>query len=127
MEDWRQATDILRINENFFGAPRYDTVLVNTSDPTLRHARLELAFRLELSAEHIFDLALVQTYKPSKWRPKTYWSGCRVVEDGKPQIISLDYVERGCVLVNTNLLTPGSHTHYVDDMINADMALRTGN
>jgi hypothetical protein len=127
MEDWRQGTDILRINESFFGSPRYDTILVNTDDLTLRHARLELAFRIELSEKEVFDLALVQSFKPCNWNPRTRWDGCRIVEEGRPRIISLDYIERGCLLINTSLLTPGGRKYYVDDMIDADMALRTGN
>jgi hypothetical protein len=131
MEDWRQCTDILRVNENFHGAPRFDAVLVNTSNSNLRHSRLELVFHLELPRKDpsnmkadILDLALLRTFKPGKWRPRTYFDGCRVVDEGDAQIISLDYIERGCMLVNTNLLTPGSHSYYVDDAIDADMLLR---
>jgi hypothetical protein len=126
MEDWRKGTDILRINESFFGSPRYDTILVNTDDSTLRHARLELAFRIELSEKEVFDLALVQSFKPCNWNPRTRWDGCRIVEEGRPRIISLNYIERGCMLINTSLLTPGGRKYYVDDMIVADMALCTG-
>jgi hypothetical protein len=124
-EDWRQLTDILRVNENYHGGPRYDSVLVNSTD--MPNARLELLFRIQLPSGTSYDLALVRAFKACRWTPPTRWNGCRVVEDGEPRIISLKYIERGSLVVNTDLLKPGGRMYYIDDMVDNDMFLRINN
>jgi hypothetical protein len=121
--DWRPARDILRVNDAYHGASRYDGIIVNSSD--MPYARLELVFRLKFPDDGpSFDLALVRGFKHSRWKPATPWDGCRVVEETTPQIIGLEYVERGLLLVSSNLLKPSTGIYYIDDVVDFDMFLR---
>jgi hypothetical protein len=90
-------------------------------------ARLELIFRCELPSGQWCDLAMITPFKNSRWKPRTVWHGCRICEPGKPQIISLEYLIRGALLVDTELTRLSGKHFFVDDLIDNDMFLRMGN
>ncbi|KAK7034389.1 hypothetical protein R3P38DRAFT_3185238 [Favolaschia claudopus] len=124
LEDWRGLRDIVRCNPIFHGQRRQDCVLVNSDAPGMSFARLSAMIRCTLESKRQFDVAVVQSFKPSKWRPNTNWTGCHVHEQSKEySLLLMDYVIRGA------LLTPARGTkkerlHYLIVTVDADMFLR---
>ncbi|KAK6984567.1 hypothetical protein R3P38DRAFT_2575663, partial [Favolaschia claudopus] len=124
LEDWRGLRDIVRCNPSFHKQRRQDCVLFDSDAPGMSFARLSALIRCTLESRRQFDVALVQTFKPSKWRPNTNWAGCQVHEQTKEySLLLMNYVIRGA------LLTPARGTtkerlHYLVDTIDADMFLR---
>jgi hypothetical protein len=83
--------------------------------------------RCTIPGNSTFDLAFVYRFKNSKWKPRTIWKGCRVVEEcGRPEFLPLEHVARGALLARawgserTNLYFP-------IDTIDDDMFLRLNN
>jgi hypothetical protein len=125
LEDWREYKDILRCSSSFHGSPRYDSVILNTSNHP--YGRLEGLFRCRLPSGTEQDLALVQTLIPSrKWKPKTMWKGCTVLEEAQPMILSLEYLVRGVLIVDA-AVHRGKKYFYRDDVVDNDLFLRFGN
>ncbi|KAJ7802468.1 hypothetical protein B0H14DRAFT_2385466, partial [Mycena olivaceomarginata] len=121
--DWSPQTDILRCSDSFHDRPRHDCVLYNAEADPLSLARLIALLRCQVSNDRFFDLAFVDRFKNSHWRPKTNWNGCRVVEAyGKPAFLPLEYIARGA------FLTPAYGTeqdlYFPLDTVDEDMFLR---
>jgi hypothetical protein len=125
-DDFRWCKDIVRCNPLFHGAPRFDSVIAEDA-ADFRYGRLELLFRVETRSGVAHELALVTTYKSNAWKPRTVWDGCTVIEPGKAKIVSLAYLARAALVVDTNLLNPTGERFYLDDLIDNDMFLRLGN
>ncbi|KAJ7791390.1 hypothetical protein B0H14DRAFT_2395645, partial [Mycena olivaceomarginata] len=124
MVNWSPQRDILRCNPKFYGRPRYDCVLYNAESDPLSLARLIGLLRCTIPGGAKFDLAFVYRFKNSKWKPRTFWRGCRVVEEcRRPEFLPLEHVARGALLAHawgtkrTNLFFP-------IDTIDDDMFLR---
>ncbi|KAJ7709357.1 hypothetical protein B0H14DRAFT_2415016, partial [Mycena olivaceomarginata] len=127
MVDWAPQRDIMRCSPQFYGRPRYDCVLYNAESDPLSLARLVGLLRCTIPGNSTFDLAFVYRFKNSKWKPRTIWKGCRVVEEcGRPEFLPLEHVARGALLARawgserTNLYFP-------IDTIDDDMFLRLNN
>ncbi|KAK6984149.1 hypothetical protein R3P38DRAFT_3232422 [Favolaschia claudopus] len=129
-DDWTTAEDILRCHTNWYNSgPRYDCVLFNSDQPSIACARLRSLIRCELPSSRVVDLAVVQNMKHSKWRPKTSWDGCVVLEEeGNLTFLLMDYVIRGALLTPAEG-PPNSRNrfHYLVDAVDGDMFLRVLN
>ncbi|KAJ6493758.1 hypothetical protein DFH09DRAFT_1337978 [Mycena vulgaris] len=124
LEDWRGLRDIVRCNPRFHGHPRYDSILLNSDAPGMVFARISALLRCTLESTRQFDVALVQEFRQSKWKPNTNWAGCQVYEETKQySLLLVDYVIRGA------LLTPATDSgrenlHFFVDTVDPDMFLR---
>ncbi|KAJ7272206.1 hypothetical protein C8J57DRAFT_1318109, partial [Mycena rebaudengoi] len=124
--DWTGQHDILRCNESFWHRPRYDYVLYNSDADPLAIAQLLALFRCTIHNGDSFDLAFVQRFKNSQWRPNTAWDGCRVVDPvGRPEFLSLEHVARGVFMAKAAGV-PAEH-YFPLDTIDDDMFLRLNN
>ena len=75
---------------------------------------------------HQLDLALVNAFKTSKWKPKTLWDGFLVYAAEKEMtFISLEYVIWEALLVPRH--PQETSLHYFVDTIDADMSLQALN
>ncbi|KAJ7145980.1 hypothetical protein C8R44DRAFT_826977 [Mycena epipterygia] len=124
VEDWRGLHDIVHCNPSFHGHHRYDSVLLNSDAPVMSFARLSSLLRFTLETKRQFDVALIQEFRVSKWKPKTNWARCQVREQLKGySLVLMDYVIRG------TLLTPATgsgrdNLYFLVDTVDADMFLR---
>jgi hypothetical protein len=124
LEDWTEGQDIMRCNASFHGEPRFDCVIIHDDAPDLSVARLCDLFRCSLPSGKEIDLALVRRFSCSRWKPKTVWSGCRVLdEDMESSLVSMDYVLRGALVCPVSQ-HEDEKTHYFIDTVDADMFLR---
>ncbi|KAJ7825670.1 hypothetical protein B0H14DRAFT_2820100, partial [Mycena olivaceomarginata] len=129
LEDWTDKCDILRCNPDFQvnSEQRFDSVVVNMDDDPLSCARMLYLFRCSLLSDREEDVALVRFFKKSRWQPKTAWKNCRVLEDGRTRFILPRYFTRGVHLINAFGCKKESSTFYLNDLVDADWFLRTGN
>ena len=127
VEDWTEGTDIMRCNPNFHGRPRYDCIIIHDDAPMLSVARLCDLFRCWLPSGKIIELVLVRRFSDSKWKPRTVWDGCRVLDERQDTtLVQMNYIVRGA------LVCPVSEraeeiSHYLIDSIDADIFLRANN
>jgi hypothetical protein len=125
LEDFRGAEDYVRCSELFQSRVRFDSVMVNTE--TTRFGRLEGLFRCYLPSGRIQDVALLQTFKSSSWRPRTDYAGCVVLDLSEGMFVAPQYLVRGAVLVDTDLRELTGQRAIVNDAFDSDMFLRMGN
>jgi hypothetical protein len=124
LEDWTEGQDIMRCNPLFHGEPRFDCVIIHDDAPDLSVARLCDLIRCNLPSGKEIDLALVRRFSRSRWKPKTAWSGCRVLDEGmESSLVSMDYVLRGALLCPVSQCED-EKAHYFVDTVDADMFLR---
>ncbi|KIJ58811.1 hypothetical protein HYDPIDRAFT_33775 [Hydnomerulius pinastri MD-312] len=124
--DWKEGRDILRCNPVFHGEPRYDCVLVNTELGDLSPARLRGLYRCSLSSAATFDVALVNTFRPSSWQPKTKWCGAKVFEQSSVDaFIPIKYLIRGVHMIKAFGTKEGRF--FLNDLVDGDIFLRAGN
>jgi hypothetical protein len=91
------------------------------------YGRLEGLFRCTLPSGSSYDIALVQKLKPSRrWKPKTLWDGCKILEESDSMFILLQYAVRG-VLVVPAASWKGRRYFYRDDMVDNDAFCRFNN
>jgi len=125
-DDWKENRDILRCNPSFYGVPRYDCCLINMDSPHPSAGRIRSLFRCRLPSGRAFDVALVTMLKPSRWKPRTYWDGCRVYEeaiDSSTSLVLMKYIVRGALV--SPAFDSGKPRHgYLIDTIDGDMYLR---
>ena len=58
------------------------------------------------------DLALIYGFTSSKWKPRTLWKGCRILdENDSSSIVMIDYLLRGAVLCNLCYEMYGNFLH----------------
>ena len=101
--------------------------MFNADDDPLALARLISLLRIETNHGMRFDLAFVYRFKNSKWKPRTFWDGCRVVEcSKKPQFLPLDCVARGALLAHA-YGTQCDDLFFVMDTVDGDMYLCLNN
>ncbi|KAK7027134.1 hypothetical protein R3P38DRAFT_3315461 [Favolaschia claudopus] len=90
LEDWRGARDILRFNPYFQKEARYDSVIVNMTDPGLRFARPRVLLRCTLPNGRKIDVALVRI---------TRWTGCQIRDESKKDsLLSMEHAVRGALM-----------------------------
>jgi hypothetical protein len=124
VEDWTEATGILRCNLKFHGRPRFDCAIIHDDAPKLSVARLCNLFRCQLPSGNTLDLALVRRFSCSKWKPRTIWDGCRVLnEESDTTFIRMDYLLRGALVCPVSKQEL-EKVHYFIDSIDPDMFLR---
>ncbi|KZV83573.1 hypothetical protein EXIGLDRAFT_625447, partial [Exidia glandulosa HHB12029] len=124
VEDFREARDILRCNGNWNGSPRYDCALLDESEK-LSPARLQLIFKVRFNADTTCELAAVTRFKPSKWKPRTVWRGCRVFDEQRTvTIIRVTSLLRGALMCPAFGSPASRSAHYLIDCIDGDMFLR---
>ncbi|KZV85591.1 hypothetical protein EXIGLDRAFT_653947 [Exidia glandulosa HHB12029] len=124
VEDFRAARDILRCNPTWNGAPRYDCALLDEPG-NLNPARLQLLFHVKFNNGRTAELAAVTRFKPSKWKPRTLWRGCRVFDEQRSLVIlqATDIV-RGSLMCPAFGAPVSRQAHYLIDCIDGDMFLR---
>lgn len=133
MADWSLKTDYLRCNENFYGNPRYDCVLVNNSDTGPYFARILLLFTCQIEAQE-YPIAVVQpfgnVYKHlRRKRIDTDFELLRVRQNFRAdrQFVSVHTFIRGAVLIPSGDITNDgfpSRDFFVFDVLDPDMFLR---
>ena len=125
--DWRQKTDYLRCNPEFYGHPRYDCVIVHTGGDHYIFARLIFVFRctidqkqLSLALVHPFDApveSLAQRPKDKDLRLFRVRAQLRT----KPEFIPVHSIVRGALLA-PDFDKEGDF--FVMDSVDTDMFLR---
>jgi hypothetical protein len=114
----------MRCNPNFHGRSRYDCVIINDDAPGTTLARLRDLIRCWLPSGKVIDVALKHGFSPSRWRPKTVWKNCRIVEEDKSSsLVLMDYVVRGGLVCPVSQ-RKGERINYIVDSIDSDMFLR---
>ncbi|KAF7332466.1 hypothetical protein MKEN_00128700 [Mycena kentingensis (nom. inval.)] len=123
-EDWRSARDIIRCNPLFHGRERFDSLLVNMTDPGLHFARVAALLRCKLPSGREVDVAIARMFESSRWKPKTMWAGCQIRDESKEYVfLSMEYVIRGALMAPVSL-ERDEPTHYLVDTVYADIFLR---
>jgi len=126
LEDWTKACDILRCNSDFHGEPRNDCAILNIDSKHLICVRIRGLFKCSILSREQFDIALVQVFRPSSWKPFTVWDGCQVYDEVKElKFILVESLVRGALMVPT--FDGPSGKFYFDDVVDYDMFLRAGN
>lgn len=133
MADWTIKTDYLRCNENFYGNPRYDCVLVNNSDTGPYFARILLLLTCQVDGKE-YPIAVIQpfisVYKHrNRKRMDTDFELLRVRQNFRidRQIVSVHTFIRGAVLIPSGDVTNDgfpSRDFFLFDVLDPDMFLR---
>ncbi|KAJ7053222.1 hypothetical protein C8F01DRAFT_1065057 [Mycena amicta] len=128
-EDYTDKFDLLRCNPNFqtHNEKRFDCVNVNLTPDALDFARILGLFRCRLPSKREVDVALVRLFKAARWKPKTVWENCRVLEDGRTTFILPEYFIRGAHLINAFGSKKEDTIFYLNDVVDSDWFLRAGN
>lgn len=124
LETWRLATDQLRCNPNFHGAPRYDFIIFNTiSGPVF--AQLRYIFVCVIDGTK-YPVALVQAYKVVRVRSRTDMDMglLRIRKEQNTELISVHSIVRGAVAVAASEDPLKSNERLVFDPLDGDMFLR---
>ncbi|KAJ7289653.1 hypothetical protein C8J57DRAFT_1628713, partial [Mycena rebaudengoi] len=129
LEDWTDLCDVLRCNPSFQvnHEERFDCVAINMDNNPLTFGRILFLVKCKLPSGRTEDIALVQLFKKSNWRPKTGWTNCRIVEDARTIFILPRYFIRGAHMINCFGCSREDHTFYLDDVADFDWLLCTGN
>ncbi|KAG1816991.1 hypothetical protein EV424DRAFT_1624504 [Suillus variegatus] len=114
MVDWRQHTDYLRCNPQFFNAPRFDCVFIQTKQNVIL-GRLLLLFECPVG-NNVFPLALIHPYDAP--------TGTRLRKDKhlnllRAEFFSIRSIIRGALLVHDENLD-----YFIVDTVDTDMFLR---
>ncbi|KAI0313191.1 hypothetical protein OF83DRAFT_1065930, partial [Amylostereum chailletii] len=126
-EDWTSACDILRCNASFHGRERHDCVLVNDDSPHLSCARLCALLRCTLHAGKSCDVAVVTLLHPDSWKPRTFWSNCRVYKEvEEPVFVLPQFFIRGAHMIPA-FGCNHPQRFILNDLIDPNMFLRAGN
>ena len=119
-ENWQEQQDILRCNPDFHGHPWYDCVLINTNP--LSFGRIQALFSCFGPGNIRHDIALIQTLRPSAWRPRTKWEGCQIFEEKEFDFFLIKYLIRGCHFIP---IVDGSTRRYcLNDLVDGDACIR---
>jgi len=114
----------MRCNPKFHNRQRFDCVIIHDDAPELSVARLYDLFRFWLPSGKSLDLALVRRFSCSKWKPRTMWDGCRVLdEELDTTLVQMDYLLRGALVCPVSERAQ-ERSHYFIDSVDPDMFLR---
>ncbi len=92
--------------------------------PGVTVARIQDLIRCWLPSGKVVDIALIHNFSAGKWRPKTIWKGCKVVEEDKlSSFMLMQYVIRGALVCPVSD-QKGELRNYIIDSIDSDMFLR---
>ncbi len=107
---------------------RYDCLLSECGSSELQFSRLKALLRCKLPSGRLLDIALVHKFTShAKWKPKTLWDGCKVLEEDKfSTFLFLDEVVWGALLAPA-FGSGNKSLYYFIDTIDSDMYLRAGN
>lgn len=115
--------DILRCNPIFHGWSCFDCVVIHDDAPGITCAHLKGLIRCWLPSGLVLDLALIHRFTHSKWKPRTIWKGCWILdEDNTSSIVRMDYLLRGTLLCPVSEKY-GEKAHYFIDTVDPDMFL----
>ncbi|KIJ32951.1 hypothetical protein M422DRAFT_183772, partial [Sphaerobolus stellatus SS14] len=120
IEDWQEEQDVLRCNQEFHGQPRYDCVLINTNPVTFR--RIIVLFSCNGPGKTRHDITFIWILRPSSWKPKTKWEGCKVFEEKEFDFFLMKYLIRGCHFAPT--FDGSNKRYYLNDLVDGDAFLR---
>lgn len=124
--DWSIKTDYLRCNPKFHGEPRYDFVITNPLRGRPLFAQLVLVFTIDVGEDE-YHLALIHPLdrkvrlKEKKVDKALSIHRWRVRNRDKCEVIPLDSLVRGAVLVND---PRNAGDYFAIDALDADMFLR---
>ena len=89
-------------------------------------AQLEAILHCSLQSGETEDVVVVRTFKKSKWKPKTTFKGCYVLEEEtQPRFVLAKYLTRGAHIVPVFDTQCGRFI--LNDLIDFDMFLHAGN
>jgi len=67
--------------------------------PGITCARLQSLIRCWLPSGKVVNFALIHGFTCSRWKPRTLWKGCLVLdEDRMSSIVRMDYLLRGALM-----------------------------
>jgi hypothetical protein len=70
------------------------------------------------------DLALIRCFSRSKWKPRTVWDGCRVLdEEPDTTLVRMDYLLRGALICPVSEREE-EKSHYFIDSVDPEIFLR---
>ncbi|KAJ7640145.1 hypothetical protein B0H17DRAFT_960615, partial [Mycena rosella] len=124
---WRGARDILRCSPHFHSVPRFDSVIYEDDNNPLAIGQLHFVFRCHLPGNASLNLALVQAFDRTAWRPNTR-TDCPI----RPKLplqsfhfIALEHIVCDALVCQ---IFGGKHgMYYIIDCIDEDMYLRFHN
>ncbi|KIJ31962.1 hypothetical protein M422DRAFT_185235, partial [Sphaerobolus stellatus SS14] len=119
-EDWREKRDILRCNPQFCGQPRYDCVAINTAPVSF--GRLQSIFKCIDTRGRQCIVTLVTEFKPSPWKPRMVWEGCRIFEEKDYRFVMPKYLVRGCHMLPA--FEKSKKVCFFNDLVDNDTFLR---
>lgn len=128
MVDWRQATDLLRCNPDFYNHPRYDHIVIQSDVATqlgnVIIAKLAFIFRVKFNNK-AYDLALVRPLdKRVRQTPKDKdlrFTRLKAQTPKEGRFIFLQSIIRGALVVEDFSV---DDEYLLVDTIDADMFLR---
>ncbi|KAJ7249396.1 hypothetical protein C8J57DRAFT_1079801, partial [Mycena rebaudengoi] len=124
LEDWCGACDIIQCSPCFHQHKRYNSLLVNMTDPGLHFARTYTLLRRIFPSGRQIDVAIVRMFELCRWKPKKIWAGCQMCEEGKEYtLLSMEDVIRGALLAPVSS-SPNEPIRFVVDTVDVDMFLR---
>jgi hypothetical protein len=89
-------------------------------------ARLQALLRCILPSGDLHDIAVVRLFKSSSWKPNTEIDGCAVLKEAKDlQFVMVKYLIRGAHMIP--IFDIKTDQFILNDLIDPDMFLRTGN
>jgi hypothetical protein len=124
--DWRQTSDYLRCNPNFYNHPRYDFVLVPTPASAI-FGQLILIFSCGIGdQQHPF--ALIQPYEVVGLQQRSardkVFGLMRIRKKRETEFISMKSVIRGALAAPVTTDPAGSTDRFIVDVVDPDMFLR---
>lgn len=134
MADWTVKTNYLRCNENFYGNPRYDCVIVN-SDAGSYFARILLLFTCHTGGRE-YPLAVIQPFGSvyqhlNRKRMDIDFELLRLRQNFRTakdcEIVSIHTFLRGAVLIPSGDITNDgfpSRDYFLFDVLDPDLFLR---
>ena len=74
------------------------------------------------------ELVLVRCFSDSKWKPRTLWDGCRVLDEQRDTtLVQMDYLLRGALVCPVSERAEEISHYYLIDSVDPDIFLRANN
>lgn len=128
MVDWRQSIDYLRCNPSFYNKPRYDHVIIQTTNGSVL-AQLLFVFTCVIDSIH-YPIALVHPYDAPIGRrtQKDKHFGLyrvRAKPRASSEFVYLESIVRGVLLAkDANSVHTDYNDSFILDSVDTDMFLR---